>query len=691
MKAGENKLIRFLEGHDKNFVIPVYQRNYDWNKENCKQLFNDLKDVIKNNRKSHFFGSIVYIYNEENDDGQEFIIIDGQQRITTLTLLMLALLHELEEDLENTEVDRELIRNEYLIGKYNKQEKVKLKPIKNDNIAFKALFKNIPEDFLPSNITNNYLYFRDMIKKEILSLSEIFSAIKKLDVVEIRLKSSEDDPQLIFESLNSTGLDLSEADKVRNFVLMRLGAQKQEEYYEKYWNKIEILTKYNVSNFLRDYITFKDRKAPNKSKVYFAFKEYILSSSDFNIEAILQDLLKFAKYYNSIIESSHTKPEIRNVLGYLNKLDMTVAYPFLLELFDDYNNNLLNDHNLEEILSIIESFIVRRVVCDVPTNALNKLFMTLGRDIKKFEDYDDKYVEIFKYILSQKRASQRFPNDEEVREKMILKDIYNTNAKNKLHIFDRLENYNNRERVDLQRLLDDNLLSIEHIMPQTLSIIWKNDLGENFELTHSKYLHTIGNLTFTAYNSELSNKAFEEKKRIKGGFIESKLFLNDFIKDQNSWGEETILKRARLLIEKSIEIWPSSKTDYENERDVENTYSLDDENNFTGEKIKYFQFLGQDTNVDNWRDFFQQICFILFELEATKFKRFVIDEDFRKRSILVSDKKEDLRVPMAIAKSIFIEGNLSAEHILTLVRTMLQKLEIDLSEVNICLRENKVE
>jgi uncharacterized protein with ParB-like and HNH nuclease domain len=248
MKASEIKIIRFLEGHDKSFVIPVYQRNYDWKKENCKQLFNDLIDVIENKRKSHFFGSIVYLFNDDTDEnGQEFVIIDGQQRITTLTLLMIALVHIQEETQKDDNLNIVEIRNEYLVGKYTNKEKVKLKPVKNDAVALKAVFDKSWKDYTTSNIVTNYLYFRELLQQTKIALNEIFSAIKRLDVVDIRLKSSEDDPQLIFESLNSTGLDLSEADKVRNFILMRLKGDKQNEYYEKYWNNIEKNTKYNVS------------------------------------------------------------------------------------------------------------------------------------------------------------------------------------------------------------------------------------------------------------------------------------------------------------------------------------------------------------------------------------------------------------------------------------------------------------
>jgi uncharacterized protein with ParB-like and HNH nuclease domain len=693
MKASEIKIIRFLEGFDKSFVIPVYQRNYDWKKSNCKQLFDDLVDVIENKRKSHFFGSIVYLYNDDaNGNEQELIIIDGQQRITTITLLMLALVHIQEESKKDDNLNVALIKNEYLIGKYTNKEKVKLKPVKNDAVALKAVFDKDWKDYATSNIVTNYLYFKELLQQKDILLSEIFSAISRLDVVDIRLKIQEDDPQLIFESLNSTGLDLSEADKVRNFILMRLSSDKQNEYYEKYWNNIEKNTKYNVSSFLRDYLTYKEHKVPNTNNVYFTFKEFICKNSEISIENVLRELLIFSQHYYSILSATHSNNTVNEILIYLNKLDITVAYPFLLEVFNDYYcEKIITDDDLINILLVIESFLVRRLICEVPTNALNKIFMTLGRDIKLFPDYKNYYVKILMYILLQKRSSQRFPGDDEIREKMITRDFYNMNAKNNMHIFERLENFGNREKIDLQKLLAENLLTIEHIMPQTLSKWWKDELGTDYEIIHTSYLHTIGNLTLTAYNREMSNKAFPEKKTMEGGFLQSKLFLNEYIKMQHSWNKETICERANILIEKALKIWKPCLTEYENTRDVENTYSLNDELNFTGEKIKYFSLLGQKITVDSWAHFLQQIGIILYDLEPAKFRNLLSDDDFNKKSPWLSNDENRLRHPLKIADDLFIEGNKSAEYILITTKLIMTKLGIDVEEVNICLRENELE
>ena len=457
MKANENPFLHFLEGTDKQFVIPVYQRNYDWKKEQCEQLFNDLVEVCENNFRSHFLGSIVSIYNF-GGESKEYLIIDGQQRITTLSLLLLAV-HNLlnKNEIQTKGLNKEKIREEYLINKWAKgAKKIRLKPVELDNEAFSKLFGDREDYILASNITKNYLYFEDRIKKLDISIDDLFSAIEKLIIVDIELKEGEDDPQLIFESLNSTGLSLSQADLVRNFILMKETLEKQKEFYYNYWHKIEENTDKNkVSDFIRDYLTFKDRIISRKDRVYSSFKKHVHKNYPHNeTEELLKELLKFSRHYKRIAFSNDNNLKVNKLLERINKLEITVSYPFLLEIFDDYENKIIDENDVIEILQTIESFSFRRTICDVPTHGLNKLFMVLGRDIKKHTDFESNYVEILKYILIHKKANQRFPTDEEFEEKLISRDIYNFQSKNKLHLLERIENYNNTERVDVEGLLD---------------------------------------------------------------------------------------------------------------------------------------------------------------------------------------------------------------------------------------------
>ena len=312
MKRSELRLIEYMEGSKKRFIIPVYQRNYDWKIENCKQLYDDLIQVIKNNSKTHFFGSIVSVY-EPSGRNTEFLIIDGQQRLTTMSLLFLALYNLLEEKIIISEDEslKDQIYEDFLVDKYQPQEKrMKLKPIKNDQKAFSKLFNSKDDYIKDSNLTINYSYFYERIQKQEITIDELFDAICRLEIINITL-NNEDNPQLIFESLNSTGLDLSEGDKIRNYILMGLPKQKQDEYYEKYWNCIEKCTKYDVSSFIRDYLSVKQLVIPSQKKVYINFKKYVEDSS-LKIIEILEDLLSYAKRYNILLCEKTSSKELNS-------------------------------------------------------------------------------------------------------------------------------------------------------------------------------------------------------------------------------------------------------------------------------------------------------------------------------------------------------------------------------------------
>ncbi|ODS35208.1 MAG: hypothetical protein A7316_10720 [Candidatus Altiarchaeales archaeon WOR_SM1_86-2] len=693
MKANEKIFLHFLEGTDKQFVIPVYQRNYDWKKEHCEQLFNDLVDVCKNNFRSHFLGSIVSIYNFEGE-GKEYLIIDGQQRITTLSLLLLAIYNLLNKnEIQTQGLNKEKIKNVYLINEWAEDaKKIRLKPVELDNEAFSKLFGDREDYILASNITKNYLYFEDRIKKLDIYIDDLFGAIERLIIVDIELKEGEDDPQLIFESLNSTGLSLTQADLVRNFILMKETSKKQREFYYNYWHKIEENTNKNkVSDFIRDYLTFKDRIIPRKDMVYLSFKRYVHKNYSHNeTEELLKDLLKFSRYYKRIAFSKDNNPEINKLLERINKLEVTVSYPFLLEIFDDYENKIIDEKDVIEILQTIESFSFRRIICDVPTHGLNKLFMVLGRDIKKHTGFESDYAGVLKYILTHKKANQRFPTDEEFEEKLISRDIYNFQSKNKLHLLERIENYNNTERVDVEGLLENNELSIEHIMPQKLTSKWRKDLGENWENIHEKYLNTLGNITLTGYNRDMSNKPFLEKRDDENGFKKSRLLLNNYLQNLDCWNEETINKRANILKDIAFNIWEYPKTNYLPAEDTPNLFSLSDDYNFTGEKIKSFIFRDQEYAVKSWKDFYQKISSILYDYDPSIFNSFITDDDFKMRKrVMISETKENLVNPLKVSDNLFIETNLSAESVLSIIRMVLNKYEIDEDEISLYLKEKK--
>ena len=385
MKGSEAKLLEYMEGAKKRFVIPVYQRNYDWKTENCKQLYDDLVKVVKNNRRSHFFGSIVSSY-QPNGRYTEYLVIDGQQRLTTISLLLLAMYNLIREGKVHplTETMAQEIFEDYLVDKHQpKETRIKLKPVKNDRSAFEKLFDVDDENDKQSNLTYNYDYFYNRIQKEEVSIEQLYDSLFALEIINIEL-TYDDNPQLIFESLNSTGLALSEGDKIRNFILMGLPSQKQNDYYEKYWNKIELCTSYDVSLFVRDYLSVKQQAIPSLSRIYVTFKSYV-EEKQIETEALLQDMLEYAKWYELLLKGRTTDKKLNACIFRLNRLETTVTRPFFLEVLRMQKKGVLSLHEAREIFLFTENYLFRRSICDLPTNALNKIFLACEIWLKVFQ------------------------------------------------------------------------------------------------------------------------------------------------------------------------------------------------------------------------------------------------------------------------------------------------------------------
>ena len=614
MKGEARKLIQYMEGSSKRFIIPVYQRNYDWKIENCKQLFDDLERCIKTGRKSHFFGSIVAA--QDNEGGlNEHLIIDGQQRLTTVSLLLLVLFHLLDEGVKTSteETLKERILNEYLIDKYQpKDKRIKLKPIKDDERAYNNLYSQAEENIKDSTLTANYDYFRERVLNTSLTIDEIYEAIKRLEIIDISL-NYEDDPQLIFESLNSTGLDLSEGDKIRNYVLMGLPKEKQENYYEWYWNKIEKNSNYEVDSFVRDYLSMKKLRIPNIGKVYVAFKEYLEEKQIADIEPVLVDLTNYSRRYKTLLITSDPKDELEWCVFRLNKLETNVARPFLLEVLRLLEEQTIANAEAIEILTTVENFVFRRIICDVPTNALNKIFVTLHNEVMRFDGTADDYLAKVKYALSAKRESSRFPSDEEFRESLANKNIYGMRSKNRKYYFERLENHGTLETKDVWGHLDNGTYSIEHIMPQSLSDRWRKDLsadGDPDEI-HEIWLHKAANLTLTAYNSNFSNNPFAEKRDMDNGFKKSGLRMNQWICTQDRWGLKQLEERNESIVSQALSIWSYPETDFEPVKKEDDYITLDDDVEMKGKDISKYSFRGVEQPVGSWADMYQQVLISL--------------------------------------------------------------------------------
>ncbi|GAA9475071.1 DUF262 and DUF1524 domain-containing protein [Helicobacter pylori] len=560
MKAGVTPLLKFIEDNQKNqLVIPIYQRVYSWEKEQCKELWDDIIKIGGNDKMDgHFIGSILYVLDGITHSDNALLIIDGQQRLTTITLLLTALRNHLsDEDEFLKKFSHQKIQNHYLINSDKDGDK-KFRLILSDSDKDTLLSLIDKDRRKPSEsslkIVENFKLFEEWIRKNTNELETIFKGSEKLMIVYIALKKEKYDPQLIFENMNSKGMELAQTDLIRNYILMGLEPKKQEIFYKKYWRAMEEDFKQNetlFNKFVRHYLTIKTREIPNINKVYVALKDY-RQKEGIGIEDLLKDLQKYCGYFCQIAFKKEADKDLNKALGFLVDLKMDVIYPLLLELYSDYSDGVLSKADFSPIIALIESYICRRAVCGLGTNGLNKIFASFTKKINK-----DQYLESIKaHFLSLETTKGKFPKDSEFKNLFITIDFYN--LKERKYFFERLEeNFDTKEPVNTQKC------TIEHIMPQKLTEEWKKDLGENFQEIHDKYLNTIGNLTLTGYNPEYNNKSFQEKQGMEKGFKDSPLRLNQSLRDLESFGEEEIKKRANDLADWALKIWTYPKLDAE--------------------------------------------------------------------------------------------------------------------------------
>ncbi len=551
MKADQANLLELMNG-PKQFVIPIYQRTYSWTLKECKQLWDDIIKAGKDEKiSSHFLGSIVYIKKGlyQISTIPELRLIDGQQRLTTISLLLSALSKVIKDPISEMTSDK--LKNYYLINRDEEEEKhYKLILTKTDKETLSKIIDNkelFDED--SQRIKDNYEFFAKQISEN--NLNEVLNGLNKLIIIDVSLDKERDNPQLIFESLNSTGLELTQADLIRNFVLMGLEKKEQDSLYNDYWSPMEKSFGYAkdlelFDRFMRDYLTIKTEKIPKIKDVYSAFKLYAQNFKD--IKELVVDIYKYSKYFVNIALEQEQDSEIKTVFSDINILKVDVSYPFLLQIYEDYKQERITKEEFIQILKYIESYVFRRAICGIPTNSLNKTFANLYKEIKS-----ENYLERFKAALLLKDSYRRFPRDGEFKEQLIVKDVYN--FRNRNYLLRKLENHNRKELVNVESY------TIEHIMPQNenLSDEWKEELGESWKEVHEKYLHIIGNLTLTGYNSELSDKPFKVKRDIEGGFADSPIRLNQSLAKLEHWNENEILNRARILVDLAVQIWEYPK------------------------------------------------------------------------------------------------------------------------------------
>lgn len=563
LQAGETTLNKLLNT-SRQFIVPIFQRNYSWQKSQYEQLWFDILRASKfKEKQNHFIGSIVYIdMGTPAGRPQQLLLIDGQQRLTTISILLCAIKDYVQKfNLETKLINLAKIKNQFL---YNSDEidedRYKLLLNVQDKETYIKLIDNtiFTVNKPATNIIKCYEFFYERIEdfiKQHRQIDEIYAGIFKLSLVSISLDKDSDNPQMIFESMNSTGKDLSQTDLLRNYLLMDLTPEKQTRLYKTYWKPMEELFgediyKNDVNKFdyfIRDFLTLKrDTGYICKiNNVYENFKRYYL---DNNCEkfAVLKDLFTYAKYYACIDLLQENDDELKLYWQEFKKLDSHVVYPFLLKLYDDYSRQILIKEDFKKILQVVISYLWRRAICEIPTNSLSKTFATLYQAVDK-DDYVNSVIKAFVF----KSSYKRFPSDYEVREKLQTKDIYHFRLRK--YLLEALENYYHKEPIDLNTAN----YTIEHIMPQNIehNLSWQQMLGEDWQEVHSLYLHTLGNLTITGYNAEMSNKSFWEKVNGESGFKHSHLKLNESIVQCDVWNKKAIQRRTNILTDIILKIW----------------------------------------------------------------------------------------------------------------------------------------
>lgn len=555
MKATEARFLDFLK-KSPQFVIPIYQRTYSWTERECRQLWDDiLRTGSDEEIVAHFVGSIVYIekglFQVISPPG--LLVIDGQQRLTTVMLILEALARRVGEDEPIDGFSAAKLRSYYLLNPLEKDERAfKLLLTQTDKLSLLALVQQKPQPADPSlRITENFAFFDEWVKALGANLAALCHGLAKLMIVDIALSRDQDNPQLIFESMNSTGRELSQADLIRNFILMRLEPDQQTRLYEDHWRPMEVdfgqeAYGTHFDSFMRHYLTVKTGDIPNVRAVYEAFKEHARSPkvAAAGVDALVAEIHAYAGYYCAMALNKEPDRGLAPTFGDLRELKVDVAFPFLLELYHDYVQGIFPKEDFAKAVRLVEAYVFRRAVCAIPTNSLNKTFATFGRALRR-----DSCLESIQAHLLTLPSYRRFPNDEEFKRELVVRDLYNFPRRS--YWLRRLENHGRKERVPVDEY------TIEHILPQNenLSVKWREALGPEWQRVRETWLHTLGNLTLTGYNAEYSDRPFAEKRDMQGGFKESPLRLNEGLGVLDTWDEAAIQVRARRLAEQAAKVW----------------------------------------------------------------------------------------------------------------------------------------
>ena len=629
MKGYAKPLHEFIEGHKIQFVIPVYQRNYDWLIDNCDQLFSDLVKLSRSNRCSHFFGSIV---TSSADSSYNRSVIDGQQRLTTISLLLLAGIKAVKDGAieisEESKIDEAY--EVFLKAKFcNSERKIKLVPIENDRIAYDKIFNEEDSFDEDSKVTRNYRHFYDLLtrKPQALSFDQLLDAIERLQIISIEL-DSDDDAQLIFESLNSTGLALTEADKIRNYLLMSLTPEEQHMCFKNYWQKIEQATENQPTKFLRDYLTIQQQlqRPVRQSNIYYEWKKY-MDGHDRKEELV--KMLDYAHYYQQVTEAKLSTAKLTKKMRHICNIETDVTNVFFIQFLKYASANNFSEDEIFKVIDLVENYLARRIVCNMPGNALTQVFCALHKDVlKSIEEYSsanvelgNSYSDILTYHIMRRDGNYQLPRDMQFVESIKTRDTYHMLKPFQIFLFERLENSVHGEYNDVATDMKKKDATIEHIMPQTLNGDWKAMLGDNFEEIQDKYLHTFANLTLTGINSELSNKPFEIKRdgkkignEIYPGYKNSKYRLTKNVTLCDKWTEIELQNRCNEIVATFLRLYPLPQTTFKPLPKPVDEASLDEETfSPTNRNLKGFRLFGNEYNETTWKGMLLQVVKLVME------------------------------------------------------------------------------
>lgn len=694
MKIEKGGIINdFIEPNKKQYSIPVYQRNYEWSKEQCVKLFDDILLAHKKDRY-HFTGSVVFAPLKTEKKIEYYVVIDGQQRLTTIYILIKALI-----DCAETEREKDtLLSAIYNVDKFSQYDideasKLKLKPVKSDNKQLILLMdEKIGQMDKSSGIFRNYTLFCELIKKTLaenegFDVRNIYDGLEHLTCATIRL-DEDDNAQEIFERINSTGVPLSLADKIRNFVLMT--EVDQERLYEEYWLKIENLVGYDsLTTFFLDFLNIKVEGFPKEDEAYEVFKK-VFEVGYYTNESILQEILHYAGLYHAFTKGDNRySQEVNNYLSGLYKLNQTTVYLFLYKVFDDFHNQVIDQNMLEKVLRFLLNYSIRRIVCEIPSNSLRGLYKTLYNRVfirsENKMNYYDAVVSFFQQLTSKDAlvTEEVFAND------LKFNNLYRKNALCKL-LLTSIENQGK------EHLYTGNL-TIEHIMPQNqnMSTVWQRMLGEDWQMVKDKYLHTIGNLTLTGYNSELGDKPFAEKKE-KLAEVHTKIVnLYEDVKNCEVWNSETIERRADRLIAEIQKLFsieqPATKIVFMDPRYIE--YTCEDPENATYKTPNYFVLQGERVNVTNFAEMLRALIERLYSINSTLIELMAKNDErivSWSQSIMFSYDKNKVNGDLKIKNTdIYENTGYSASHIMHTIKALLEKYDIDITEFVYSARLNK--